>query len=85
MKPSICIAGRRRSILNETYRITYRIVQGAKSIRDNVSIVKADSLICILKKGSGLIFDGKMEKGPEWVIKIMFLKETRAKLPVSHA
>ena len=28
LKPSICIAGRRRNILNEKYRITYRIVQG---------------------------------------------------------
>ena len=28
LKPSIRIAGRRRNILNEKYRITYRIVQG---------------------------------------------------------
>ena len=28
LKPSVCIAGRRRNILNEKYRITYRIVQG---------------------------------------------------------
>ena len=27
---SICIAGRRRNILNEKYRITHRIVQGVK-------------------------------------------------------
>ena len=26
LKPSICIAGRRRNILNEKHRITYRIV-----------------------------------------------------------
>ena len=28
LKPSICIARRRRNILNEKYRITYRTVQG---------------------------------------------------------
>ena len=30
LKPSICIAGRWRNMLNEKYRITYRIVQGVK-------------------------------------------------------
>ena len=30
LKRSICIVGRRRNILNEKYRITYRIVQGVE-------------------------------------------------------
>ena len=32
LKPSICIAGLLRKILNEKYRITYRIVQGVANI-----------------------------------------------------
>ena len=31
LKPSICISGRRRNILNEKYRITYRIVEGVQN------------------------------------------------------
>ena len=40
LKPSICIVGRRRNMLNEKYRITHRLVQGVVSfnIADNVLI-----------------------------------------------
>ena len=35
LKPSICIAGQRRNMLNEKYRITYRIVQGVEIIKSS--------------------------------------------------